>query len=331
MKLKNILLFTVLLGISSYQLVAQNQSPQVSNVVFNQRTDGSFFVDVYYDVNDPEGNVMTVSIQVSDNNGTTWDFSCNNITGDVGANITSGTGKHIEWDFESEHPQTFGDQFKIKIIADDGGIVMGIPCPGLSKVYYEGGPNNDTGGDYYNTVQIGDQCWLKENLNVGTRIDGGLEQTNNNTIEKYCYDNLESNCAAYGGFYLWDEAMQYATTPSSQGICPNGWHIPTSGDFGTLYSSVNNDNTALKAIGQGTGSGAGTNSSGFSALMTGLMVSYSSGGYGFGELGNGTSFWSSSTNDAISKIYIYFRNDDNYAGWGIIRPNFPQSIRCVKN
>ena len=125
------------------------------------------------------------------------------------ANITSGTGKHIEWDFGSEHSQTFGDQFRIKIIADDGTIVMNIPCPGLPKVYYEGGPNNDIGGDYYNTVLIGDQCWLRENLNIGTRIDGILDQTNNTIMEKYCYDNLEANCKTYGGLYQWNEAMQY--------------------------------------------------------------------------------------------------------------------------
>jgi len=82
-------------------------------------------------------------------------------------------------------------------------------------------------GKTYNTVLIGTQCWMRENLNIGTRIDGSQNQTDNGTIEKYCYDDLESNCDIYGGLYQWDEAMQYVTTQGVQGICPAGWHLPT--------------------------------------------------------------------------------------------------------
>ncbi len=44
-------------------------------------------------------------------------------------------------------------------------------------------------GQTYNTVEIGTQCWFAENLNRGTRINGSEDQTNNDTIEKYCYNN----------------------------------------------------------------------------------------------------------------------------------------------
>ena len=57
----------------------------------------------------------------------------------------------------------------------------------------------DYGGYEYHTVKIGDQCWLKENLNIGTRINGIQGQQNNQTIEKYCYDDNEANCNSYGG------------------------------------------------------------------------------------------------------------------------------------
>ena len=60
----------------------------------------------------------------------------------------------------------------------------GLPCPGISSVTY--------GGKTYNTVQIGNQCWFRENLNIGTKIDGVQEQTNNGAVEKYCYNDLES-------------------------------------------------------------------------------------------------------------------------------------------
>ncbi len=145
---------------------------------------------------------------------------------------------------------------------DLGNLTIERFCPGIPTVLYE--------GKIYNTVLIGTQCWLRENLNVGTRIDGALEQTSGNGIEKYCYDNLEANCTTYGGLYQWNEAMQYVTNESAKGICPTGWHIPTLAEFQTLSTEVGGDGNALKAIGQGVDAGAGTNTSGFSALLAGI-------------------------------------------------------------
>lgn len=88
-------------------------------------------------------------------------------------------------------------------------------------------------GQTYNTVQIGTQCWFKENLNVGTMIPGGQMQTNNGVIEKHCYNNIEATCALYGGLYQWDEMMQYAT--SEKGICPSGWHVPDITEWTDLF------------------------------------------------------------------------------------------------
>ena len=98
----------------------------------------------------------------------------------------------------------------------ESGAVSWQPCPGIPTVTYA--------GKTYNTVQIGSQCWLKENLDVGTMINStssGYQQTNNSIIEKYCYDNNPANCETYGGLYEWPEAMQYSTTPGTKGICPD--------------------------------------------------------------------------------------------------------------
>ncbi|HNS46441.1 MAG TPA: FISUMP domain-containing protein, partial [Bacteroidales bacterium] len=107
--------------------------------------------------------------------------------------------------------------------------VTGQPCPGLPTVLYE--------GQTYNTVQIGNQCWLRENLNVGTMIlmnGGGQLQTDNGTIEKYCQQNDEANCDVYGGLYEWREAMQYVTDESAQGICPDTWHVASDPEYAVL-------------------------------------------------------------------------------------------------
>jgi hypothetical protein len=92
-------------------------------------------------------------------------------------------------------------------------------------------------GKKYATIKIGTQCWMAENLNVGTRITGDVwpsQNTPTEIIEKYCYDDQESNCDIYGGMYTWNELMQYSTTEGVQGICPEGWHLPTDAEWCVL-------------------------------------------------------------------------------------------------
>lgn len=183
------------------------------------------------------------------------------------------------------------------------------------------------GGKIYSTVIIGSQCWLKENLDIGTMIPGMQDQINNGVIEKYCYNNDPNNCNIYGGLYQWNEAMQYSTTPGTQGICPPGWHIPTLTEFQALATTVGNDGNALKAIGQGSGGGAGTNTSGFSALLAGWRD-------GIGEFHNLTVdvfHWSSSEfnpNEARD-FYMYWWS--NIIGFGNNYHFFGMVVRCVKD
>ncbi len=138
----------------------------------------------------------------------------------------------------------------------------------------------------YNTVQIGTQCWMAENLNIGTMINGSGNQTDNSTIEKYCYDDNTANCDIYGGLYQWDEMMEYTTTEGIQGICPTGWHVPTDDEWCTLENEVDVGTVDCNRNGGG-GTDAGgnlketgtvhwtsqnvgaTNSSGFTGLGTG--------------------------------------------------------------
>ena len=109
-------------------------------------------------------------------------------------------------------------------------ITEGIPCVNVPTVTYQ--------LKLYNTVQIGTQCWLKESLNVGTMIPGIQNQSNNGTIEKYCYDDDPDNCVTYGGLYQWGEIMNYTTQAGAQGICPFGWHIPTDEEWKQLEGEV---------------------------------------------------------------------------------------------
>jgi uncharacterized protein (TIGR02145 family) len=154
-----------------------------------------------------------------------------------------------------------------------------IPCPGTPTVEYE--------GQIYNTIQIFSQCWLKENLNVGTMIDGVIDQSNNGTIEKYCMINEPDTCTKYGGLYQWNEMMQYTTQQGVQGICPPGWHLPADEEWKVLEGAVDsqygigdntwdywewrgfNAGTNLKTTSGWNENGNGTDLFGFSALPGG--------------------------------------------------------------
>ncbi|HNY02346.1 MAG TPA: FISUMP domain-containing protein [Bacteroidales bacterium] len=171
---------------------------------------------------------------------------------------------------------SYGGQLQFTTAPGSGGS----PCPGTPSVTWQ--------GSTYNTVLIGLQCWLKSNLNVGTRINGTLSQTNNGVMEKYCYNDLESNCSIYGGLYQWAEAVQYLNSASNtsswspvptgfvQGICPSGWHVPTLTDWNTLIAALGGESVAggkLKEAGFThwmTPNTGATNESGFTGLPGGM-------------------------------------------------------------
>ena len=183
------------------------------------------------------------------------------------------------------------------------------------------------GGETYQTLSIGNQCWFQKNLNIGLRIDSSSDQIDNNIIEKYCYNDLDASCVTYGGLYQWNEAMQYVNTEGAQGICPNGWHIPTYTELQTLVSVVNNDGNKLKALGHGTGSGSGTNTSGFSALLAGL----SSSGVGFFNLLNSTYIWSSTEQEVIYAYALFLVSVNSGPGWPYTDQTHGFSVRCLKD
>ena len=178
----------------------------------------------------------------------------------------------------------------------------------------------------YNTIQIGTQCWMAENLNIGTRIDGVVDQDNINLIEKYCYNDNSSNCDSYGALYQWDQVMDYTTFEGSQGICPESWHIPSYDEWVNLNDFVGLDGNALKAIGEGTDEGAGTNTSGFSALLSGHL-SFDI----FSGIGLETEFWNS-TEQTYSWAYRFNLNSTTgIISGGVSNKSFGNSVRCVKN
>ncbi|PWJ54303.1 MULTISPECIES: fibrobacter succinogenes major paralogous domain-containing protein [unclassified Fibrobacter] len=206
-------------------------------------------------------------------------------------------------------------------------------------------------GQVYKTVTIGTQTWMAQNLNYnpGDVSDMGSYAWSG------CYKNKADSCAKYGRLYTWEVAMNDAscafdkvckaplnpTTPV-QGICPEGWHLPSHYEFEELINYIDPtfrynhtddaySSTAGKYLKSKSGwnsNGNGTDAYGFSALPGG--IGYNDGD--FSSEGNFAFFWSSGENVSYYRAFylnLDYDNDRAYLYWR--NKNNAKSVRCLKD
>lgn len=198
----------------------------------------------------------------------------------------------------------------------------------------------DIDGNIYETVQIGNQIWMAENLRVthyqnGDEIQTGLSNSEwtNITIGAYSeYDTDPSNADIYGNLYNW-----YAID-DSRGIAPEEWHVATDEEWLELTEYLGGFSFAggsMKAVGtiendQGwwhePNTGA-NNESGFAAIPGGYRSEY---GYYYHK-GYYSAFWSSTEGGS----YWAWHRDLSYNSTIVERSGYDKhmgsSIRCVKD
>ncbi len=175
-------------------------------------------------------------------------------------------------------------------------------------------------GKTYPTVLLGTQCWMQKNLDYGSAISAVNHQKDNCLAEKYCYNDIASNCSLYGGLYQWDEMMQFMDTPAQQGLCPAGWHIPTQAEWLVLFNYYQGQGLAGKPMQDSI-------ISGFKALENG--VNYSNASWNF--KGFASIFWTSTPSGSIKAVshgmnLINFSVSDYYSN----RSN-AFGVRCVRD
>ncbi len=195
----------------------------------------------------------------------------------------------------------------------------------------------------YGTVGIGNQCWMDENLNVGTEITLSNNATDNSTIEKYCYKDSTSNCDIYGGLYQWNEMMEYVTTEGTQGICPTGWHIPSDLEWMVLEEEVESTtNVDWNIIGnRGIDVGYNLKETGVNHWLININATNSS---GFTALGGGTRylasynyllfqalFWSSSESDILNATLRTLNNGNAVSYRSNTFKIYGMSVRCLRD
>jgi uncharacterized protein (TIGR02145 family) len=209
----------------------------------------------------------------------------------------------------------------------------------LQNTIIAGGFVEDADGNRYNTVKIGTQVWMVENLKTTKYCNGDvIDTTNPDTLDirneatpkyQWPYDGNESNVNIYGRLYTW------YTVTDSRGICPNGWHIPTDNEWAILTNSFGGEDIAgdkLKEIGSSHWKSSNTevtNESGFTALPGGYHESDGE-SYGIGRVG----IWRSRSVDEYNDEAAYVRymhSDYNFAMRAVWPKKSGYSVRCIKD
>lgn len=204
-----------------------------------------------------------------------------------------------------------------------------------------GGPITDRDGYIYQTIQIGGQCWMAENLKTKTKPDGSSLTNLSNGSERDCVSasgntrGVEADCTNGRAIYTWAAAMNGSSNPGAQGICPDGWHIPTDAEANTLDQYlVTTGNTCNSARSNYGCLGAGTKilaggSSGFNGLYTGQRSPVNAFTY-YNAL---FAYWTS-TQSGLNSYSRAVWSGDNSGGTvyrGADDPGYGISLRCLKN
>jgi uncharacterized protein (TIGR02145 family) len=316
------------------------QSGEITVTSVQQRSDGSGLVDVYFNLSGPEG-YYNIAIQASFDGGDTYTpVQPEFLSGDI-TTVIPGSNKHIVWDGLGSFPNTFTTQAKLELTATE--LICGDSF------------TDPRDGQTYTTVQIGDQCWMAENLKYLPSVVG--PGTGSNTVPYYYvygYNGTNVNAAKatanyqnYGALYNW---------PASLNACPPGWHLPSDAEWTQLTNFVvaqsfpnsnvmNGAGNALKSCRQvnsplggdcstsehprwdSHGTHHGFDEFGFSAFPggarnpNGLFNSLGSNGYG----------WSSAENSSTNAWYRGMGYDSGHVGRYGNSKSLGSSVRCLRD
>ncbi|MFT6842371.1 MAG: hypothetical protein ACJASR_001138 [Psychroserpens sp.] len=214
--------------------------------------------------------------------------------------------------------------------------------------YAQGGGVIDSDGNSYNTVIIGNQEWMAENLRTENfPIITDQSQFGNSTSGAMCYYDNDPTTATngYGALY-----NAYAARGN---ICPTGWHIPNSTEVVELISyidstsrvnsnpgspdRVTSDSSAYLYRKEGKWINeviTSTNETGFSALPTGSRTLYQTSNSGYTYDRESFAAWWTQTGGNTSTIGFYmftYNNSSGEVGSTYWSNFYAFSCRCVKD
>jgi formylglycine-generating enzyme required for sulfatase activity len=281
--MKQIYTTLILLLLAAFALAVT--APVVTNVTMVQRTDGSKLVDISYDLSDAENDNCTISILVSTDGGSSYTITptAANLSGDIGAGITVGIGKHIIWNIGAESYTIDLSTYRAKVLAEDGTLDM--PA---NFVLIEGGTYlSNIGGVYftitsfymdkYETTQATYQAVMGVNPSYfPTVVDGPVEQVSWFKAIEFCnrrsiMEGL-SPCYSYSSYGTnpdsWPAGWNSSDANHINVSCDwavNGYRLPTRGEwFLAAYGGVSgtyrsySGSSSMEVVGWYQGNAGGT-------------------------------------------------------------------------
>ncbi len=278
------------------------------------------------------GNITYEGISSVTARGVCWSTSPNPTTANSKTTDATGPGTFTS----NLMGLTPGTQYYVKAYAtNSSGTAYGVQVNFTTSPKF-GSTITDIDGNVYNTVTIGTQVWMVENLKTTKYRNGDMIA--NLTVDatwaslgtgSYCwyYNDAATYKATYGALYNW-----YAVA-DSRNIAPAGWHVATDAEWTTLTTFLGGESVAggkLKEtgtshwLGQNTGT---TNSSGFTAFPGGLR--YSNGSFnGVGYLGY---WWTSTEISTTNAWFRYMDSSYSFAYGGYDSKYFGFSVRCLQD
>lgn len=216
-------------------------------------------------------------------------------------------------------------------------------------------------GQVYRAIKIGTQTWMAENLNYADSVNYPSMLG-----KSWCYNNESDSCEIYGRLYTWAAAIDSVSiylksgldcgynktcglNGPIQGICPEGWHLPSFADYKKLFSYIGDTEYSycygcfettsgpkIKSQYLYEENGEGSDDYGFSALPAGGFASdagadaiYRRRFYGQGKY---ASFLTSDEDGLTDIIYMYASyntENANVVNW--LRKPDGISVRCVRD
>jgi uncharacterized protein (TIGR02145 family) len=183
----------------------------------------------------------------------------------------------------------------------------------------------DIEGNIYPIVKIGKQIWMAENLKV-------IKDPEGTPIDSYCYDDNTVFENKYGRLYTWDVAMNGSVIEMAQGICPDGWHIPSDEEWKTLemYLGMTEEEANMENIWRGEGIGTSLikgGSSGYEARLCGRRSSIGS----YMLIDQFEYVWTSTEYGDYAWRRCLNKADSRVGRWNTFPKTYGFSVRCIKN
>lgn len=229
-----------------------NGIPQWYSTVFNQSAPPTVTTDTVYNITGRTAVVGSTIVSSGTtgiiSSGVCWSMTPNPSLG----NSYTTDGTSIGSFLSQVSGLTSGATFYVRAYATNSiGTSYGAPISFTTPTHC--GTVTDYDGNVYNTIYIGAQCWMKENLKTthysnGAIITKGQASTTSYypyAGQKYYYEygDVPANTPIYGLLYSWAAVMNGAGSSSNnpsgiQGICPSGWHVPSNAEWCELENYI---------------------------------------------------------------------------------------------